>query len=593
MNFNLNQVPLSRIEVPRPGAAADLFLTRHVHPQFGPGWLLFDSPSEILQANCTDSLKELLARIEEHSHDAGFAAGWLTYESGSVFDSALTSLTDEQPLACFGLFQSPPRYYRVLPFVDGELPEWTVEWSEKQYRQLFDKVAVQIQEGVTYQVNLAFPMAAKFADDWDLFCQLAGTAPPTYATFARIAGISVLSLSPELFFEKSGFRVVSKPMKGTRSRCPGDPAGISQAEELLHSNKDRAENLMIVDMVRNDMGRFAKPGTTSVDKLFEIEPHRTVWQMTSTISCESDAKLSEILAGLFPCASVTGTPKVEATRTIAELESRPRGVYTGALGYVLPEGDCRMSVPIRTIQWREDVGRYFVGSGIVADSTPESEWNECLVKAAALRSAPEPFQLLETMLFEPGSGIFLLEYHMVRMESSAQALEFKFDAEKIRSTLQASELWNYESPRRLRLLVNRAGEIELQHEPFSQPVGPLKAVLDSYPQPMSDLLACHKTTARDHLACVKERHPMQEEVLMQTENGHLCGFLKGNLVIELHGRKLTPEFGNHFLAGTYARYLTEIGEVEFAPLTVRDLDSATRFWRINSVTGWVEINLSC
>ncbi|MFN0317942.1 MAG: chorismate-binding protein, partial [Burkholderiales bacterium] len=275
-----------------------------------------------------------------------------------------------------------------------------------------------------------------------LFARMVEANKPRYSAYLDMGHFVICSASPELFFELEDGTLTSKPMKGTTGRGLWDAGDTARAQRLLNSAKDRAENLMIVDMVRNDLGRIARTGSVTVPKLFETERYPTLWQMTSTVQARSNASFLQILQALFPAASITGAPKARATQIIAELETTPRGVYTGCVGYLAPGGRARFNVAIRTAVADRDSNRteYGLGSGIVWDSTSSAEYAECLLKARIVTDAPPPFELLETLLWEPGDGYFLLQEHLRRLRDSAQYLDVPADIVKVEAAHISDQL---------------------------------------------------------------------------------------------------------------------------------------------------------
>jgi len=388
------------------------------------GWLVFTDPVDVLRTRNPEEVLAILAETERRVNEENlFAAGFLCYEAASGFDSAyVTRESNHLPLICFGLF-SNVRRCEALNRHNGESKNsssWQMASSRSSYIEKLLAIKRQIELGNTYQVNYTVRQFARnITEPWELFLRTAADAP--YAAYVECEDHAIVSASPELFFRLNDRQLISKPMKGTAMRGLTSAGDLAMRQELYESRKNRAENVMITDMVRNDMGRIANPGSVQAPTLFEIEKYPTVWQMTSTVLAETDAAVSEIFQALFPCASITGAPKISSMKLIAELEDTPRGIYTGAIGYMGPNRQAQFSVAIRTalIDEKTHAAVYGVGGGIVWDSDPDEEYRECLTKAKILNStnSAEDFELLETLLLVPESGFFLLDEHLERMQA--------------------------------------------------------------------------------------------------------------------------------------------------------------------------------
>src|SRR5262249_50575732 len=381
------------------------------------------------------------------------AAGFFAYELGYCLEPKLQALLPrdrQQPLFWIGLFREP------LRFTDAETRAWLdaygalerstisdlqLSWTRDQYTRAFIQVEDYIAAGDVYQINLTLKYRFAFAGDpVALYAALRRKQRVAYGALIGVGDFSILSLSPELFFRREGKRVMSRPMKGTapRGRTPREDARLKTW--LTVDEKQRAENLMIVDLLRNDLGRIAKIGSVEVTDLFTVETYRTVHQMTSGITAElrADTGLKDMLKALFPCGSVTGAPKVRAMEIIRELEAYPRGVYTGAIGHLAANGDSQFNVAIRTLFIDAGgFGEMGIGSGVVSDSKADAEFEECLLKAYFLTKADAPFELIETIRWERGIGFHLLERHLVRLQSSAGHFGYPLERGKVLDALSA------------------------------------------------------------------------------------------------------------------------------------------------------------
>ena len=295
------------------------------------------------------------------------------------------------------------------------------------------------------------------SDPWNLFLRLVAAQDPPYGAFLDTGEWAICSASPELFFRLDGTRIQCRPMKGTAARGRTQAEDLAQAQALQASEKERAENVMIVDMVRHDLGRVAQAGSVKVARLFEVERYPTIWQMTSTVEAQTEAGLGEIFQALFPAASVTGAPKVRTMQIIADLEPLPRRLYTGAIGFFAPGRRAQFSVAIRTLLVNRKTGcaEYGVGSGITWDSNPEAEWQECRAKARILAPQSPAFSLLETMRWTLDEGYYLLEQHLARLQESALYFGFHLDLAALRLQLERLSSGLGKKPRRIRLLVSK------------------------------------------------------------------------------------------------------------------------------------------
>jgi len=379
-------------------------------------WVEFLDPIEILQTWDLSQVHFILDRVDRAAAAGQFAAGFVSYEAAPAFDPALTTARPAGlPLVWFGLFDQsrilepgPTEQARVTQQLD-----WQPTLSKPTYYSCVETIHRHIANGDTYQVNLTFPLEANSSgiEPWELFVQICRQQRSRCCAFVDTGDWVLCSASPELFFALDQNRIVCRPMKGTVGRGRTIREDECVSDWLRNSEKNRAENVMIVDMVRNDLGRIARPETVEVTRLWELEKYPSLFQLTSTVEADTDAQLPEIFSALFPCASITGAPKIRSSEIIADLEPQPRGVYTGAIGFVGPHRQARFNVAIRTIQIdrKLDLARYGTGGGIVWESSAEDEWLECRTKGLVLKSAQPDFDLLETLLWTPSEGYLLLD----------------------------------------------------------------------------------------------------------------------------------------------------------------------------------------
>ncbi|NTW12279.1 MAG: aminodeoxychorismate synthase component I, partial [Anaerolineales bacterium] len=391
-------------------------------------WLFFSNPHRVIEIHKRDEVIPALQEIEDlvNAND-WHAAGFLSYEAAPVFDISFKIRSHSDfPLLWFGLYPAP----RLVSMPKPASPKPTLTWSPTvdrgTYNSAIEQIKSHIANGRTYQVNYTMRLQTDFTEDtWNFFLHLAQTQN-NHAAYMDTGRYVITSASPELFFQLDGNTITGRPMKGTVKRGRTTLEDKEQAEWLRSSEKNRAENVMIVDMIRNDLGRIARIGSVHVPGLFTTEKYPTLWQMTSTVKAEISASVTNIIKALFPCASITGAPKVSTMKIIAELETTPRKIYTGSIGYIAPSRKATFNVAIRTalVDRETQTAGYGVGGGIVWDSTSTDEYAEALLKAHVLTGSTPQFSLLETMLWTPDEGFFLCEKHIARVLDSAEYFSF-------------------------------------------------------------------------------------------------------------------------------------------------------------------------
>lgn len=457
------------------------------------------------------------------------------------------------------------------------------EIDEPTYVAAVDRIKALISAGDCYQVNFTFPVRFDwFGPPLALYARLRERQPVRYGGFVGDADSGLVSLSPELFVERRGGDLTTRPMKGTAPRS-------ASPDSLRQSLKDRAENLMIVDLLRNDLGRVAENGSVAVDELFAVEEYPTVWQMVSQVSAKvGDKPFGELMAALFPCGSITGAPKIRAMQIVGELEGGPRGLYTGALGWLAPEGDFRLNVAIRTLELGADgTGKLGIGSGVVADSEPSAEWRECLLKAGFLRDCDPGLRLIETLRREPG-GFPRLEGHLARLRRSAAYLGFPLDEAALHEKLAAlptTGVW------RVRVTLGKAGDLEVAHSSLApEPDGPRRAALADARIDARDPLRRHKTTERALYDAALKNLPAEVfDVVFLNERGEVAEGARSNVFVERDGVLLTPPLSSGALPGVLRAELLASGKAREAVLQPADL--AGGFWLGNALRGLVRVAL--
>jgi len=413
-----------------------------------------------------------------------------------------------------------------------------------------------------------------------------------YAAYIDAGSFALCSASPELFFNLDGHDLTLRPMKGTAARGITLSEDKSQAEWLYHSIKNRAENVMIVDMIRNDAGRIAETGSVHVPGLFTIEKYPTVWQMTSEVAARTGVSLCDIMAALFPCASITGAPKPSTMKIIAELETTPRHAYTGCIGFIAPGRRAQFSIGIRTviIDRETDQAEYGVGGGIVWDSDIRDEYEECRVKASLLSEKRPDFSLLETLLWAPDSGYFLSDYHIRRLKDSAEYFDFPVSEESVREKLgEVSNSFSRDTFYKVRLLVSRDGSIDCESVPVELTQSePVRVQLSSEAINSDNPFLYHKTTFRQVYETAMKNCPACDDVILYNERGEVTETTIANIVVQCNGKRITPPVRCGLLGGTFRSWLLDQGEVEEGVVTIDMLRRSERIYLINSVRKWRE-----
>lgn len=556
-------------------------------------WLAFSQPYKVIGTCRTDEVPDCLREVESLVSSQGWAAaGFLSYEAAPAFDDAFRVRADHRfPLLRFGLF--PPPCPVDIPESLAAPPElsWTATVSQTAYKDAFARIQRYIAAGDTYQVNYTHRLRAPFTGDaWPLFASLAAAHDPRYGGFLQTPDWTILSLSPELFFQRQGETVVSIPMKGTLGRALTADDDRWQGERLQRSGKDRAENVMIVDMVRNDLARIARPGSVRVADLFAVERYPTLWQMISSVAAESGASLCDIFTALFPAASITGAPKARTMALIRELETEPRRIYTGTIGFLLPDGRAQFNVAIRTLLLDRRRGQmeYGVGGGITADSTASGEYEETRLKSLICRKRRPDFSLLETLLWTPEQGYLFLAEHMDRLCASAGYFAYPCRAEAVRECLSAATAGYGGIRQRVRLLLDRHGKLHLEAVPFApaDTGQPARIMLAPHPIDNTDVFFYHKTTRRELYDRMRAALPPGlDDVLFYNGRGEITETTIANIAVTIEGRRCTPPIRCGLLAGTCRQHLLRTGQLEERVLTLDDLSTPGAFTLINSVRG--------
>ncbi|MXO51655.1 aminodeoxychorismate synthase component I [Erythrobacter gaetbuli] len=579
--------------------------------------LLYSGPRQLFIASRPDEVAGALAAADAARREGGELAGYIAYEAGLALEDRLSGLAAEKsggsgPLVWLGLFDEPERipageveaWLQARAEGTGSVGPLEPQLSPGGYAAAFERLQEAIRAGDIYQANLTFPLAGNFTGDpMGLYAALRPAAQAGYGGVIFDGSHWLLSLSPELFFSLKGREAKAKPMKGTRPRSADPVQDAAQAAELAASVKDKAENLMIVDLMRNDLARVAEAGSVRVDEPFAVESYPTVHQMVSVVraSLNEEAGAIDLVRALFPCGSITGAPKIRAMELIHEVERDPRGPYCGAIGRIGADGDAAFNVAIRTLRLTEienSRGKAVLGVGgaIVADSDARSEWREAVLKGAFARASSPAhkaaqFDLLETMRFTPEEGIAFLEEHLLRMKNSAAELGFAFDRHEARNQLHAL-CFVVEKASRIRLMAARSGALALAVEDMPPAWSePAACVLLPLPVDPGDWRLRHKTSDRGFYEDAQSvaRANGAQEAIFAREDGLVTEGCVTNIFVERDGVLLTPRAESGLLSGILRQHLLETGEAREADLTIADLEAG--FFLGNSLRGMMRARL--
>jgi para-aminobenzoate synthetase/4-amino-4-deoxychorismate lyase len=560
--------------------------------------LLCRPPSEILTATRPDEVADVLQQVHDATEGGSWAFGYVAYEAAAGLDPQLpggSTSPGEPPLVWFGLCDEPARVESPAPPAAAQQSApWRPDWTDEEHARAVESVREHIAAGETYQCNVTDRLRSTVTGDPQaLYAGLALAQRGAYNAYLDLGRHVVASASPELFFEWAGDVVRTRPMKGTAPRGRTTAEDREQSRLLRSSSKEQAENLMIVDLLRNDLGRVAEVGSVVVDELFALERYPTVWQMTSQVSArvEAGTGLLDLFRALFPCGSVTGAPKRRTMQLIADLEPTPRGVYCGAVGLVAPPSAsfrARFNVAIRTVVIDRTTGEavYGAGGGITWGSEAARERAELHAKAAVLAHDVTEHRLLETLAFVPGEGLRNLDRHLDRMADSAAWADFRFDRAAVLDAVSGT-VSGRPTAARIRILVSRDGHVTVESEPMP-PVteGPVRLALDDEPVDATSPWLQHKTTRRDVYLTRALRHPEADDVVLVNQHGELTETTTANLAVRLGGRWWTPPTTSGCLPGVERARQLELGRLHERVLDAQDLHDAEELAVVSSLRGW-------
>ena len=565
-----------------------------------PGWAAyFDTPVSVYQANRLEDVLPVLMRAEEASQNHQWVVVMMSYEAAPAFDPAMKVRYPRAfPLAWVAIFE---RVETQLSdhgplYEPNEEPEWKPLITRENYRKGIARIKDLITRGDTYQVNYTFPLQAEFrGDTWAWYRHLGRNQGAGYCAYLDLGPYQVLSFSPELFFERKGDRLQTRPMKGTLPRGRWLEEDEFQIQQLRSSVKNRAENIMIVDLLRNDLGKISALGSVKVTELCQVERYETLLQMTSTIksTIPRNVTLLDLLKALFPCGSITGAPKIRTMEIIQEIESNPRLVYTGTIGYIRPGGNCVFNVAIRTLWHERETGKtqMGVGGGITIDSSADDEYAECLLKSQFLKRQSPDFELLETLLLENGT-YFLLHRHLLRMQRSAHYFGFSWNEMAVNERLDRIRTDHLQGAWRIRLLAARDGTVQTEVSSMGPQIHEAGRVAFA-PQPVDSLcpFLFNKTTYRAVYDSQIATRPDCDDLIFWNEQGEVTESSVANIVLETGGIGWTPPRSSGLLAGTFRDELLEQGRIRERMINKEELRMAETFFFINSVRKWIPVQL--
>nr|WP_315229770.1 aminodeoxychorismate synthase component I [uncultured Albidiferax sp.] len=550
----------------------------------------FGMPQQTLVAHALDEVKPLLDAVQAASMQGRWCVGYVRYEAAPAFDAALKVHAADGPLAWFAVFDAP------LPWPAPTTASAQIAWhsfiARPDFDAAMDALHQAIRAGELYQVNLTAQMAGDFqGDPQALFAALQRAQPGGYAALLDTGDSQILSVSPELFFDWRDGAILARPMKGTARRGADAQEDAALAASLRASPKERAENVMVVDLLRNDISRIAEPFSVQVPRLFHTEALPTVWQMTSDVTARTrpGCTLAEVFAALFPCGSVTGAPKVQAMRMIHGLEPIARGVYCGAIGVVQPGGATTFNVPIRTVTLRGGQAHCGIGSGITSDAQAEGEWQEWAAKQAFVQRASSPFALLETLAMVDGS-LRYREAHLARMQAAAAHFGTPWNADHVHQTLQA--LIRPQGAWRVRLLLDAQGQATAEAYPLE--ASPARVRLQLADRPLTEAhseFVRFKTTRRAHYDAFTPTQPGVFDTLLWNAAGEITECTRGNIALQLDGRWVTPPLACGLLGGIGRANALQAGRLEEAVVRVADLPRVQALAFVNSLRGWLVADL--
>lgn len=559
-------------------------------------WRHFEKPSEVFTARNLNEVGPLISKVEKLANEReSYAVGFVSYEASSAFNPDMVTCDGSKfPLACFALFNDYVMLSELSQSTKKEAPIWNGSLDIGNYIQDIASIKKLIERGDIYQINYTTQFNTNLKQPMDFFCDLVTDEP--YACYIDTNQFQILSASPELFFRLDGDEILTRPMKGTAPRFDSLKLDNESREQLFRSKKNRAENLMITDMMRNDLSKISKLGSVTVSDSFKVEKFSTVWQMTSTVSARTSASLLEIFTAMFPCASITGAPKNKSMEYIKDFEKRARNIYTGTIGLIEPKRKAIFSVAIRTAVRYAESGEtvYGSGGGIIWDSKPVLEFKEVKYKTRILKSVKlnDDFHLFETMRFHCKTGISLFAGHIKRLEYAANYFGICFSAkaakEFVETEIKAQEI---DFDARIKLTLDTNGKLNLDYSEITEPFKTNQLVqFVATPVTSSNIFLYYKSNKRDVYDKARGEVPLLVEPVLFNEDSEVTETNISNIVYQKGGELFTPPVKCGLLPGIMRAYLLENKIIKERSIMKNELLEVDRLFLINSLRGWRNAN---
>lgn len=554
---------------------------------------IFTDTIKELKTKDIKEVKHLLAEVEAYQNQGYYAVGYVSYEAAPAFETKFEVIDGplmSEYLLYFTIHETVQTEPIPLTYKPIDLPKsWQELTSAEEYKAAIEQIHHYIRQGDTYQVNYTVQLQQNLtADPFAIYNRLVVEQNAHYNAFIQHDDVSIISISPELFFKKDGDRLTTRPMKGTTNRGLTTENDLKQAQWLAQDQKNRSENMMIVDLLRNDMNRISKIGSENVKRLCQVEQYSTVWQMTSTIETQllPNSSLSDVFQALFPCGSITGAPKIATMEIIKKVEKQSRGVYCGAIGILVPQGPSIFNVAIRTLQMEGTKAVYGVGGGITWDSKWEAEYEETKQKAAVLYRQNPRFDLISTGRVHQGKLLFL-EEHMKRLQESSRYFDYPFNKEKVKKQVEdLCQSLDFDTDYRLKMSLAKDGELTFEHNQLTGLADDFcQARLVEQTYPLDSPYTYFKTSYRPHISLGphEQIYYNQKKELLETSIG--------NLVLKIEDQLYTPPIHLGLLNGIYRQNLIANNQVSERVLTLDNLKQAQAIYGCNAVRGLYELKV--
>ena len=554
---------------------------------------IFTDTIKELKTKDIKEVKHLLAEVEAYQNQGYYAVGYVSYEAAPAFETKFEVIDDplmSEYLLYFTIHESVQTEPIPLTYKPITLPKtWQELTSAEEYKAAIEHIHHHIRQGDTYQVNYTVQLQQNItADPFAIYNRLVVEQNAHYNAFIQHDDVSIISVSPELFFKKDGDGLTTRPMKGTTNRGLTTETDLKQAQWLAQDQKNRSENMMIVDLLRNDMNRISKIGSENVKSLCLVEQYSTIWQMTSTIETQllPNSSLGDIFQALFPCGSITGAPKIATMAIIKDVEKQARGVYCGAIGILLPNGPTIFNVAIRTLQMQGNKAIYGVGGGITWDSKWEAEYEETKQKSAVLYRQNPKFDLISTGRIHRGKLLFLKE-HLNRLQESSRYFSYPFNKEEVQNQVEdLCQSLDFDTDYRLKMSLAKNGELTFEHNQLTGLADVFcQARLVEQTHPLDSPYTYFKTSYRPHISL--EPH----EQIYYNQKKELLETSIGNLVLKIEDQLYTPPIRLGLLNGIYRQNLIANNQVTERVLTLDNLKQAQAIYGCNAVRGLYELKV--